>query len=80
MDDAVESHQSGLFLYWNLKKLQQYDVNMLYFAPLWFSRQEWAVSPSTFNIKAQGLAWFISLVEHAGSSTSSLNLKYRITS
>ena len=28
---------------------------ILYFHPLWFSRQEWAVAPSIFNIKARGL-------------------------
>ena len=42
----VESHlKKQYYYYWNLKKLQQYDVNILYFAPLQFSKQEWSVAP-----------------------------------
>ena len=36
----------------NLKNWSKYFV----FAPLQFSRQEWSVAPSVFNIKVQGLA------------------------
>ena len=45
------------YYYWKLKKLQEYDVIILYFHPLWFSRQEWAVAPSIFNIKHRG--WLV---------------------
>jgi|TARA_B110001452_G_scaffold167990_1_gene140372 hypothetical protein len=48
----VESHAIGILVYW---KLKIYSVIILYFHPLWFSRQKWAETPSTFNIKARGL-------------------------
>ena len=32
------------------KKLQRYDENILYFAPLWLLRQEHHLAPSMFNI------------------------------
>ena len=31
----------GILFYWELKKLKQYNVIILYFHPPWFSRQEW---------------------------------------
>ena len=54
MNDAVESHQSGILLL----KIENVTGNILYFAPLQFSRQEWSVAPSIFNIKAQELAHY----------------------
>ena len=37
-------------------EIKKVRVNVLYFAPLRFIRQEWSVAPSIFNIKARGLA------------------------
>ena len=49
--------KSGTLLYRKkLKSYSQYDVNILYFAQLQFSRQEWSVAPLIFNIKEWGLA------------------------
>ena len=39
-----------------LLKIKKVRVNVLYFAPLRFIRQEWSVAQSIFNIKARGLA------------------------
>ena len=36
-------------------KIKKVTVNILYFAPLQFSRQKWSVAPSIFNILEQGL-------------------------
>ena len=47
------SHLSGLLLYLESKKV---TLHILYFASLQFTRKEWSVAPSIFNIKAQGLA------------------------
>ena len=53
VDDAVETNPRGILLL----KIQKVTVNILYFALLRFSRQEWSiVAPSMFNIKARGLA------------------------
>jgi hypothetical protein len=53
VDDVVKSHPSGILIL----KIKKVTVNILYFAPQQFSRQEWAVAPSIiFNIKAWGLA------------------------
>ena len=41
------------YYYIEIKKV---TVNILYFAPLQFIRQEWSIAPSIFNIKARGLA------------------------
>ena len=49
----------GEYCYWNLKKLQRCDVNIWYFAPLQFSKQEWSVAPSIINIIEQGLAHYV---------------------
>ena len=51
LDDAVESHRSGILFYWKLKKLERYEVDSLYFAPLQFPRLKW--SCSSFNIQYQ---------------------------
>ena len=47
----VESHSSGILFYKKLKKLERYDVNTLYSAPLRFIRQECV--HSSFNIQYQ---------------------------
>ena len=47
----------------NLKKLQRYDVNTLYSAPPQFSKHEWSVAPSIFNIKARGTAHCLYLLK-----------------
>ena len=39
-----------------LLEIKKVRVNVLYFAPLRFIRQEWSVAPSMFNIRAQDLA------------------------
>jgi hypothetical protein len=60
VDNVVESHLSGLLLYLESKKV---TVHILYFASPQFSRKEWSVAPSIFNIKAQGLAhWLIAFI------------------
>ena len=51
----------GILLCWELKTLQRYDVNILYFAPLQFSKQEWSIAPWIINIIERGLTWLIAL-------------------
>ena len=55
VDDVVETHPSGILFQLKSKKLQQYVVNSLYFDKLQFSKQEWSVAPSIFNIKTREL-------------------------
>ena len=49
--DAVETDPRGILFYWKSKKLERYDVNTLYFAPLRFSRK--GMVRSSFNIQYQ---------------------------
>ena len=42
-----------------LLEIEKVRVNVFYFAPLQFIRQEWSVAPSIINIKAQGLAHYL---------------------
>ena len=61
--DHMIVERNGRIYAWNpskrniiLLEIKKVTVNILYFAPLQFIRQERSVAPSIFNIKAQGLA------------------------